>query len=239
MLTLLLFALAAGDAQLKLRATETTAAGRNFSSAAAAQSKMSTFQLVLLKKGTAAFDAAAKPALTEHGAWVRKLAAEKTIAAAGGFRNSTDILGIIILRVPTVERGKEIAAEDPAVKAGLFMPEILSFMAEDRFQPWAEPAASEALYFGFLNSGPNRSQDKETAAQLQKEHLAYMGDRDKERKLLFAGPFLDGGTRRGIVIYRMPSLEEAKQVGEGDPMIKAGRLALELFEWRAPKGALK
>jgi uncharacterized protein YciI len=212
--------------------------GSGFSRTSPPQEKMTTFQLVLLKKGTAPFDAQAKPALTAHGAYMRKLAADRIVAAAGGFANGTDVIGIIIMRVPTVDRAKEINAEDPAIKAGLFTTEILSFMAEDRFMPW-EASGSEPLYFGFLNSGANRSQDKETAAQLQKEHLAYMTERDKEKVLLVAGPFIDGGTRRGIVIYRLSSLAEARQVAEGDPMVKAGRLAVELYTWRSPKGALK
>lgn len=41
------------------------------------------------------------------------------------------------------------------------------------------------------------------------------------------------------MIYRMPTLTAAKELAEGDPMVKAGRLAVELCEWRAQKGALK
>ncbi len=238
------------EAQLKLRPTEpgvgrnfSSAAdpvvGRNFSSAEPPQQKMSTFHVVLLKKGTATLDAKSKPTMDAHRAYVTKLGREGSLAAAGPFTTPGDVLGISIFRVATMERAKELVTEDPAVKAGLFAPEFLTLMAMDVFQPWSEPFAQETLYFGFLNSGPNRGQDKETAQRLQKEHIGYMEARGKENRLLAAGPFADGGTRRGIVVYRMPSLAAAKEIAEGDPMIKVGRLAVELYEWKAPSGALK
>ena len=45
--------------------------------------------------------------------------------------------------------------------------------------------------------------------------------------------------RAGIVVYRATSLEEAKQYAEGDPMVKAGRLEVELHQWYLAKGVLK
>lgn len=65
-----------------------------------------------------------------------------------------------------------------------------------------------------------------------------MAEQSKEGKLVVAGPFTVDTPRRGIVVYRVPTLEEAKQRAEGDPMIKAGRLAVELHPWRFPRGAL-
>ena len=59
-----------------------------------------------------------------------------------------------------------------------------------------------------------------------------------EGKLVLAGPFTADGTRRGIVVYRVADEAEARRRGEGDPMIKAGRLALELHPWQVPIGAL-
>jgi hypothetical protein len=41
------------------------------------------------------------------------------------------------------------------------------------------------------------------------------------------------------VAYRLPTLEEARTVAEADPMVKAGRLAVELHPWMLPQGILK
>jgi uncharacterized protein YciI len=206
-------------------------------SSASAQEKMTTYQLVLLKKGPAAVD---KKILEAHGAYMMKLGAGGISLAAGPFTDGADIVGAMVLQLPTVDRAKEIEADDPAVKAGMFTVEVLSFMApEGWFKPWAQPFAHETVYFGFLTRGANRSQDAETAARLQKEHLAYMNGQAEIGKLVLAGPLIDAGDRRGIVAYRVASAEEAKQRAEADPMVKVGRLAVELHPWSIPKGALK
>ena len=219
-----------------LAAVFVTVVARHSSGAITAQEKMTTYQLVLLKKGPAAMD---KKILDAHGAYMMKLGADGSSLAAGPFSDGGDIMGAIVMGV-TADRAKEIEAEDPAVKAGLFTVEVLSFMApEGWFKPWAQPFAQETIYFGFLNSGPNRSQDAETAARLQKEHLAYMTRQAELGKLVLAGPIVKGENRRGIVAYRVAAAQEAQERAEGDPMVKAGRLAVELHPWAIPKGALK
>ena len=202
------------------------------------QSKMHTFQLVLLKKGTQPLD---QKTLQAHGAFVTRLGDDGKALVAGPFTDGGDIVGAIMLRAATADEARTIQAEDPAVKAGLFTMEILPFMSTDegQFKAWEKPFAQETVYFGFLNSGPNRSQSKEEAQELQKQHIAFMNGQAEQGKLIVAGPFVDGGTRRGIVVYREASLETAKARAEQDPMVKVDRLAVELHPWRVPKGALK
>jgi hypothetical protein len=53
-----------------------------------------------------------------------------------------------------------------------------------------------------------------------------------------AGPFVSGEAHRGLVVYRVASMEQAKTRAEVDPMIKAVRLVVALHQWRVPKGAL-
>jgi uncharacterized protein YciI len=204
--------------------------------------KMVAYQLVLLKKGSST-GAAATPegqkAIQAHLAHMYKLGAEGKAMAAGPFLDDGDIQRIMIVKAATPAEAREIGASDPAVAAGIFTLEVASFLSPDGwFGAWAEMGKVETVYFGFLNSGPNRGQDPETAKQLQAQHLAYMDGQAKEGKLVVAGPFTDGGARRGIVVYRVPTAAEAKQRAEGDPMVKAGRLAVELHPWQVPVGAL-
>ena len=58
-------------------------------------------------------------------------------------------------------------------------------------------------------------------------------------KLVLAGPFIDGGERRGVFIFKVETLEEAQALTETDPAVKAGRLKIELHRWAVPKGTLK
>jgi uncharacterized protein len=207
-----------------------------------AQHKMTTYQLVMLKKGPAA-ETAATPAgqalVKEHVSHLYKLGAEGRAAAAGPFTDGGDIQGILIVRAETPEKALEIQAQDPAVKAGIFSMEALPFMSpEGWFGKWEAFPSFEQVYFGFLTRGPNRGQDAETAKRLQAEHLAYMDGQSKEGKLVVAGPVMIDGDRRGIVVYRVASADEAKQRAEADPMVKVGRLAVELHPWQVPRGAL-
>jgi uncharacterized protein YciI len=83
----------------------------------------------------------------------------------------------------------------------------------------------------FLKAGPNRDQDSTTAAEIQKAHLANIKRLAEEGKLVVAGPFEDDGELRGIFIFNVATIEEAKSLTETDPAIKAGRLVMELHPW--------
>ena len=71
--------------------------------------------------------------------------------------------------------------------------------------------------------------------KLQSEHLAHIGKMADSGKLIIAGPFSDGGDLRGMLIFRVDSVEEAKALAEQDPVVKAGRLVLEWHPWFAAK----
>jgi uncharacterized protein YciI len=206
------------------------------------QQKMTTYQLVLLKKGPAAESAstqAGQATVKEHVGHLYKLGATGAFAAAGPFTDGGEIQGIILVKAETPEKALDLQGADPAVKAGIFTMEALPFLSpEGWFGKWAEFGSFEQVYFGFLNRGPNRGQDEATAKQLQEAHLRYMDGQSKEGKLVVAGPFMVDGDRRGIVVYRVASMEEAKQRAEADPMVKVGRLAVDLHPWMVPKGAL-
>ncbi len=83
----------------------------------------------------------------------------------------------------------------------------------------------------FLKAGPNRDQDSTQAMALQKAHMENIGRMAEEGTLLLAGPFLDGGELRGIYIFDVKTVEEARKLTETDPAIKAGRLVMELHPW--------
>jgi uncharacterized protein YciI len=83
----------------------------------------------------------------------------------------------------------------------------------------------------FLKSGPNRTDDKEKAAELQRSHMINIKRMSEEGTLVLAGPFLDDSNLRGIYIFNATSLEEARKLTSTDPAIIAGSLQMELKEW--------
>lgn len=48
---------------------------------------------------------------------------------------------------------------------------------------------------------------------------------------MLAGPFLHDGELRGIYVFDVTTVEEAKALTETDPAIQAGSLVLELLPW--------
>ena len=94
----------------------------------------------------------------------------------------------------------------------------------------------QQYFIAFLKRGPNRSQSKEEADSLQKKHLAHLGEMYDKGFADISGPFGDDGEIRGITIYNVPSLKMADSLANSDPMVKAGRLIIEMHPWWAAKG---
>ena len=74
----------------------------------------------------------------------------------------------------------------------------------------------KTYYMAFLKRGPNRSQDSTEAAQLQEAHMKNIQRMAEDGRLVLAGPFLDDGNIRGIYVFDVESMEEAKALTESD-----------------------
>ena len=95
----------------------------------------------------------------------------------------------------------------------------------------ADDYGMKKYVIAFLKRGPNRTDDKVKAAELQKAHMSNINRLAEEGKLVMAGPFFGDGDLRGIYIFDVTSIEEAKELTNSDPAIKAGSLEMELKEW--------
>ena len=94
----------------------------------------------------------------------------------------------------------------------------------------------QQYFIAFLKSGPIRNQNEEEASRLQSEHLAHLGKMYELGYADISGPFGDDGDIRGITIYNVPTLKMADSLANADPMVKAGRLVIEIHPWWAAKG---
>jgi len=103
----------------------------------------------------------------------------------------------------------------------------------------ADEYGMKQYVMAFLKSGPNRNQSPAEAERLQKAHLENIGRMANEGKLVVAGPFMDDGEIRGIYIFNVKTVEEAKALTETDPAIQAGRLVMELHPWYGSAALMK
>lgn len=94
----------------------------------------------------------------------------------------------------------------------------------------------QQYYIVFLKKGVNRDQDSLSAAKLQEQHLEHLSRMHQEGYISLAGPFGDDGEIRGLVVYNTATLDQADSLARLDPMVKAGRLEVEVHPWWAAKG---
>jgi len=215
-----------------------------FSIAQEPQHKLVQFQMAIMKKGPA-WASTKEPERNQirqqHLANVLSLLESGKAVITGPFGDDTDLAGIFILRASSTAEAKSWVDADPAVKAGLMVPEMHPWWSEDIFKKANSPLKFNPVYFAFLKSGSNRKEgdDKNPEIQeLQKAHIANIQRLAAMKKLLVAGPFGDHGDLRGIFVFRVGSLEEAQSLCANDPMVKAGRLVVELHPWQIPEGVL-
>lgn len=94
----------------------------------------------------------------------------------------------------------------------------------------ADDYGMKQYVIAFLKSGTPIKDSAERQKVLM-AHLANIQRLANEGKLLIAGPFLDNQDIRGIFIYNVKTIEEAKALTETDPGIKAGLFKMELHPW--------
>ncbi len=96
----------------------------------------------------------------------------------------------------------------------------------------------KTYYLVFLKKGPNRNQDSVTTAKLQEQHLAHLNKMAETGKMDICGPLLDEGDIKGICIYNVATKEEVEKLANEDPMVKAGRLIVEIHPFYSAKGMI-
>jgi uncharacterized protein YciI len=158
---------------------------------------------------------------------------------AGRFTDDGDIRGVYILRAAAAAEAKEWAENSPGVKAGLLTVELHPWWSEEVMKKTTTPEKMTTAYFAFLTRGAKWTPEKTPQTEaIQKGHMDNIMRLAAMKKLVVAGPFGDNGNYRGIFVFKVGSLEEAKQLAETDPAVQAGRLALEIHPWQVPEGIL-
>ena len=95
----------------------------------------------------------------------------------------------------------------------------------------ADEYGMKRYVMAFLKTGPTPEPDSAKAEALQRAHLDNIFRLADEGKLAVAGPFLDGGELRGIYIFNVETVEEAKALTETDPAVQSGTFIMELHPW--------
>jgi uncharacterized protein YciI len=204
--------------------------------------KLVEFQMALLKHGPKWNDtqtAETKRLHDEHLKYVSSLFDSGKAIIAGPFTDGGEITGVYILRAQSAAEAKTLVEADPVVAAGLMVAEMHPWWSEDIFSKPVKPLKLVPVYFVFLTRGEKWTPEKTPATEeIQKGHMANINRLAEMKKLIAAGPFGDDGRLRGIFVFRVATLDEAKALTATDPAVQAGRLAMEFHTWMVPEGIL-
>ncbi|HKR12867.1 MAG TPA: YciI family protein [Pyrinomonadaceae bacterium] len=206
--------------------------------------KLIQFQLALLKRGPKFTPNPGKDVpetQKQHVAYVQSLINSDKLVIAGRIKDDEELEAVYIFRTTSAEEAQTWINADPAVAGGYLVPELHPWWSEDVMKKIkvTTPAKLTTAYLAFLTRGEKWSAEKTAAsAEIQKAHLANIQKLAEMKKLVVAGPFGDNGTLRGIFVFKVGSLEEARALAATDPAVQAGRLALQIHPWLIPEGIL-
>jgi len=146
-----------------------------------------------------------------------------------------------ISTVPNTDIMKEVVEEIVEVKQSVA--DLKAELTSKGFQifDYVDTETNDTIlmqqyFIAFLKRGPIRNQNEEEAKILQEEHLNHLGKMYALGYADISGPFGDDGDIRGITIYNVPTQKMADSLANSDPMVKAGRLEIEIHPWWAAKG---
>jgi uncharacterized protein YciI len=82
-----------------------------------------------------------------------------------------------------------------------------------------------------LKTGPNRVPAGSERDEMFKGHFANMNRLSAEGKLALAGPFDDADGWRGLFIFAVSDIDEAKMIAATDPVIIKGEMVAEYHKY--------
>jgi uncharacterized protein YciI len=83
--------------------------------------------------------------------------------------------------------------------------------------------------------------DEQTGVRLQRQHIAFLDSLRQTGQAVATGPLRDQADQgmRGLVVYRTGSIEEARRIAHGDPLVQAGQLEADVMTWLCKPGTMK
>lgn len=96
----------------------------------------------------------------------------------------------------------------------------------------ADEHGMKQYVFCILKTGSNTTVTTEEKNNLIQRHMANITKLAQEGKLALAGPFMKNDRNyRGLYIFNVGTIEEAKALVDTDPAVKANLLEAELTLW--------
>lgn len=106
-----------------------------------------------------------------------------------------------------------------------------SYDAELAARTGADDLGMRSYVLVVLKTGPNRMPDGPERDAMFRGHFANMKRLSDEGKLVLAGPFDGVDGWRGLFIFAVKDIDEAKQLSATDPVLAQGEMVAEFHRY--------
>jgi uncharacterized protein YciI len=180
----------------------------------------------------------------EHMANIRKLYADHKLVIAGPFADETFLRGIFVLAANSQKKAEEWANSDPAIKSGRLSAEIYGPWLVDPNQihhPLADAQGMEQYTFILLNRG-EKWDAASSNSDVMKQHAAFIQNMIAQGNIAIAGALASNASNdqsdpREVIIFRIAD-DQAADMIQDDPAVKAGVYKVEIHPWITGAGVL-
>lgn len=133
----------------------------------------------------------------------------------------------VLLAIVALVAATTASATDPVVS-----PTTPAFDAALAQRTGADERGMRRYVLVILKTGPTRMPDGEARDAMFAGHMANIGRLAKAGKLALAGPFMqDPAGWRGLYVFAVDEIEEAKALVATDPVIVHGEMVAEYHPW--------
>ena len=112
------------------------------------------------------------------------------------------------------------------------------FDAEAAQRMGADQRGMRSYVLVLLKTGPNKMAVGKERDEMFAGHFANINRLASEGKLLLAGPFDGVDGWRGLFVFAVKDIEEAKQLTATDPVIVKGEMVAEYHKWYGSAGVM-
>ena len=131
-------------------------------------------------------------------------------------RNPLGMLAVLLALVP----GPALAQQPPA-----------GYDAELAARTGADDRGMRGYVLVVLKTGPNRMPDGPERDAMFRGHFANIKRLSEEGKLVLAGPFDGVDGWRGLFIFAVKDIDEARQLAATDPVLATGEMVAEYHKY--------
>jgi uncharacterized protein YciI len=118
-----------------------------------------------------------------------------------------------------------------AAAAALAQPADAGHDAELARRLGADDYGMRSYVLVLLKTGPNRVPDGPERDEMFRGHFANMKRLTEEGKLVLAGPFDGVVGWRGLFVFAVKDIEEARQLAASDPVLARGEMVAEYHKY--------